>query len=87
MSDWSGQFDVTHALTTNGGLGDFHATLVTNDALITDLLILTTVTLPVFGRAKNFFGEQALLFWLLGAVVDGFWLADFAVRPFTHDFW
>ena len=59
-----GEFDVTHALTTNRRLGDFNATALTNDALEANTLVLATRTFPVLGRAEDFLAEKAVLLWL-----------------------
>ena len=72
---------MTHALSADGCLGDFHAASVADHALIADLLILTTMTLPVLLGSKNLLTEQAVSFRLQGSVVDGFGLCHFAVRP------
>ncbi len=57
VSDRSAQFNVAHAFTTNERVCDFYATLVTNNSLVADLFIFATITFPIFGRAKNFFGK------------------------------
>ena len=81
MGDGSGKADVAHALTTNLGTGDFDATTLTGDALVTDTLVLTASALPVAGRAEDLLAEQAVTLWLQGAVVNGFRLLHFAERP------
>ena len=74
---------MTHALAANLRAGDFDATTFTDDALKTDTLVLTAVALPVLLWTENLFAEQAVFFGLERAVVDCFWLLDFAVRPRT----
>ena len=56
-----GEFDVTHALTTNRRLGDLNTTAFTNDALVADTLVLATGTLPVLGRAEDLLAEESVL--------------------------
>ena len=79
----SGQLDVAHALTTHLGLGDLNAATLTDDALVADALVLTTSTLPVTGRSENALAEQAVLFRLQRAVVNGLGLFNLALRPAT----
>jgi hypothetical protein len=55
---------VTHALTTNGGLGDLYATTLANDSLKANSLVLATGALPVLGRTEDLFTKQAVLFRL-----------------------
>ena len=86
VRDWRGELDVAHAFATNKGVRDFYSTLVTNDALVPDLLIFSTVTFPVLGWAEDFFGEETTLLWFLCTVVDGFWLRDFSVGPRADHF-
>ena len=81
-----GQLDVAHTLAANLGLGDLYAAAVTDLTLVADLFILTAVALPVLGRAKNLFAEQALTLGLQGTVIDGFRFFDFAKRPFADLF-
>ncbi len=76
---WRGKFDVAHALTTNRRLGNFNTTALTNDALVSNTLVLATGTLPVLGRTEDLLAEQAIFFWLERAVVDGLWLLYFTV--------
>ena len=72
---------MAHALAAHDASGHQHAALITGNALVADAFVFTTVTLPVFGRAKDLFTEQTVFFGLLCAVIDSFWLGDFAVRP------
>ena len=87
MRDWGGEFNVSHALTTNDGVRYLNTTLVTDDAFVANLFILSTVTLPVFAWSENFFRKETVLFWFLGSVVDGFWLGDFTKGPGANDLW
>ncbi|CAB4592563.1 unannotated protein [freshwater metagenome] len=83
MNDGCSEFDMTHALAANLRAGDFDATTFTDDALKTDTLVLTAVALPVLLWTENLFAEQAVFLGLERAVVNSFWLLDFAVRPRT----
>ena len=79
MGDGRGQLDVAHALTADLGLGHFHAAAFTDDALVADSLVFTAGTFPVAGWPEDAFAEQAVLFRLKRAVVDGLGLLDLAV--------
>src|SRR5580693_8604611 len=81
VRDRRGQLDVAHPLPAHLGPGDFHATPLTDDALEADPLVLAAVALPVPGRAEDLLAEEPVLLRLEGAVVDGFRLLNFAVRP------
>ena len=81
-----GEFDVSHTVAADLALGHFHAALVADDALVSDALIFSAMAFPVLGRSENPFAEQTADFRLLGAVVDGFGLGYFAVRPFPYFF-
>ena len=61
--------------------GHFYATFVTDDTLVADSFVFSTVAFPVLGRSENLFGKQSVLFRFLRTVVDGFRLRDFAIRP------
>ena len=78
------EFNVAHALTAHLGLGDFHTTALTNDALVTDALVFATSTFPVAGGAENTLAEEAVLFGLQGSVVDGLRLFNLALGPATN---
>ena len=38
--------------------------------------------IDILNRTKDSLAEQAVALWLLGAIVNRFWLSDFAVAPF-----
>src|SRR5580698_2416738 len=76
-----GQLDVAEALTANLRQRDFNAALVADDAAVLHALVLAAETLPVSDRAEDAGAEQAIALRLEGAVVDGFRLRDFAMRP------
>ena len=81
MSDWTGQFNVTHALSTHFSQGHFNATFLTDHTAMLEALVLTAETLVVFYRAKNLGTEQTIALGLESTVVDGFRLFNFAVGP------
>ena len=82
----SSEFDVTHALTTNGLASYLDTTSLTRDALEADTLVLATGTLPVLGRTKDLFSEETILLGLERAVVDGLRLLHLTARPRTNLF-
>src|SRR5699024_8195030 len=62
------EFDVPHPLTADLGAGHLDAALVTNNTLITDLLILSASTLPVLSRTEDFLTEQTVAFGFQGTI-------------------
>jgi hypothetical protein len=79
VSHGSGKLDVTHALTTNGGLGNFYSTTLTNNSLEANALVLSTRAFPVLGRTEDLLAEQTVLLRLESSVVDGLRLLNFTV--------
>ncbi len=79
----AGQLDVTHALTTNLGEGDFHATLLADHTPVLETLVFAAQALVVLDRTKDARAEQAITLRLEGAVIDGLRLFHFAKRPGT----
>ena len=51
-------------LTAHTGLGNLNAASVADNALISDLLVFTTMTLPVLAGPEDSFTVQAVLFRL-----------------------
>src|SRR5579875_1892930 len=76
-----GQLDVAEALTAHFGQRDFHTALVADDSAVLHAFVLAAETLPVCDRAKDAGAEQSIALRFEGAVVDGFRLGDFAMRP------
>jgi len=76
-----GQLNVAQALAANGRAGDLHATLVADDPLVADILILAAVALPVARRAKDGLAEQAVLLRTQPAVVNRLRLGHFTIGP------
>jgi hypothetical protein len=71
VNDRNNKFDVSHAFATDLLFGHLYTTTVTNNALVTDPLVLSTSTFVVFYWTKNLFTEQTITFRLVGSVVDG----------------
>ena len=61
--------------------------LPSSSTLELDLLILATVTFPIFGRTKDAFTEQPIAFGPVGAIVDSLGLLNLTVRPRTNSLW
>ena len=61
--------------------GNQFAVLVDSGFAGADTFVFGVVRVDVFDRTENSLAEQTVAFWLLGTVVDGFWLGDFAVAP------
>ena len=76
-----GQFDVTHAFATDAGQGDFDPAFLAGNAPVLHALVFAAQAFVIFDRAKDPGAEQPFTFRLERAVVDGFWLFDFAERP------
>ena len=83
VADRDGQLDMAHALAANAGEGDFDAATVANDAAVLDPLVLAAGAFPVLDGAEDALAEQAALFGLESAVVDGFGVFDFPFGPGT----
>ena len=78
-----GQVDVTHALATHLGLGDFNAALLADDTAVLEALVLAAQAFVVLDGAKDLGAKKTVALGLEGTVVDGFRLFDFAKRPGT----
>ena len=66
----SSQFDMSHTLTAYISLGNFNTASVTDNTLITYLLILTAVTFPVLAGTKYLLTEQTVLLRLKRSVIN-----------------
>src|SRR5688572_18878966 len=86
MSNRNYELNVAHTLTTYFFLGNFHAATVADNAFVTNSLIFSAVTFPVFNRTKDTLAEQAAHFRLVRTVVDGFRLGYFTVRTLQDRF-
>src|SRR5439155_9590188 len=76
-----GELDVAHPLAAHLGTGDLHSTLVADDPLVADALVLPAVALPVLGGTKDALVEETVLLRLERAVVDRLRLGDLARGP------
>src|SRR6266478_324904 len=81
MRDRGGQFDMAHALAPDPRQRHFDRALLADDALVLHALVLAAQALVILDRSKDARAEQAVTLRLEGAVIDGLWLLDFAVRP------
>src|SRR3989344_5664596 len=81
MRNWSRKLDVPHALAPNDCARYFNPALVADDPFIADTAVLAAVTLPILSRPEYPFIEKTVALGAYGAVVDSFWLGNFAVRP------
>src|SRR5690606_11623487 len=81
VRDRAGQFDVTHALATHLGDGDFNTALFANDTAVLQALVLAAKTLVVLVGTKDLGAEQTVTLRLERAVVDRLGLAYSAERP------
>ena len=80
MADRSRQLDVTHAMPAHLGVGDFDAAALANDAAMANPLVLAAMAFPILGGPKNLFAEKTFALWLVGTIVNGFWLHYLARR-------
>ena len=81
VADRARELDVTHPLAADLAAGDLDATLVADDALVADPLVLAAVALPVLRRTEDALVEETVLFRLERPVVDGLGLRHLALRP------
>src|SRR5271166_1382464 len=70
-----------HAVASDFGEGDLHATLLANDAAILHTLVLAAQALVILNRAEDSSAEQTIAFRLKRAIVDRLRLLDLAERP------
>jgi len=75
------QLDVAEAFAANFRQRNFHAAFVADHAAVLHALVLAAEAFPVGYRAEDAGAKQAVPLRLEGAVVDGFRLLHFAVRP------
>ena len=81
MDNGSLKLDVTHALAAHLVTRYFNTTTLTDESLDVDPLVLATGTLPSLLGSEDLLTEESVLLRLVGAVVNGFWLLDFARGP------
>ncbi len=77
----AGQFDMAEPFAANLRERDFDTALVADDAAVLHALVLSAQTLPVGHGTENPRAEQAVFLRLESAVIDGFRLCDFTMRP------
>src|SRR6202795_2325833 len=75
------QLNVPQALAAHFGQRDFDTALVADHPAMLHALVLAAETFPVGNRAENARTEQSIALRLEGAVVDGFRLGHFTMRP------
>ena len=78
---------MSHALPTHLGARHLYPAPVADHALVANLFILPTVTLPVLRRTEDALAEKAILFRPQGAIVYRLRFYDLAVRPGLDLFW
>src|SRR5690554_1227881 len=76
-----------HALATHLGNGDFNTAFFANNAAMLQALVLAAKAFVILDGTEYLCAEQAVTLGLEGAVVDGFWLAYFAIGPRPHFLW
>jgi len=72
---------MSHPLAPHAGASYFHTAFIAYDPPIPNLLILSTIALPILGRAEYRFAEKAILLWPQSTVVDCLGLGDLTVGP------
>ena len=82
----SGEFDMTHSLSSDFRFGNFDAALFADDTFISYSFIFTAVALPVLGRSENSLAVQTVFLGFLRAVVNGLGAGNLAVRPLSYLF-
>ena len=86
VGDGSGKLDVSHPLAAHLALGDFHAALLADDALVAYPLISSAMAFPIARRSEDLFAEKTVAFGFLSAVIYGLGFRDLAVGPFPDLF-
>ena len=86
MGNGCGQLYVAHPLAADPRACNFHTAAVTDNATVTDALVLPAEALPVLGGTEYSLAEESVLLRAEGAVVDGLRLGNLAVGPATDLF-
>src|SRR5687768_14661152 len=81
MGDRRSQFDMSHPFAPYRRAGDFYAALIADNTAIAHVLILTTITLPIFRWPEDRFAEQSVFFWTQTTIIDRLRFGDFTIRP------
>ena len=72
---------MTHPFSSHLGFGNFHTALIADDALVSDSLVFTAVTLPVFSRSENPFTKKTVFFRLERSVIYSLGFCNLAMGP------
>jgi hypothetical protein len=75
------EVDMAHPLASYPRASYLHAAFIAYDPPIPDLLILSTITLPILGRPEYGLAEKAVLLWPQSTVVDSLGFGDFTIGP------
>jgi len=81
VGDRGSQIDMAHPLAPHPLAGYLHAAFIAYDPPIPNLLILSTIALPIPGRPEYRFAEKTILLWSQSTVVDGLGFGDLAIGP------
>ena len=81
MCHGTGQFDMTHPLSTNLSQGHLNAALFTDNAAVLEPLVLAAQALVIFYRAENLGAKKTISLWFESTIIDGLWLFDLAKGP------
>src|SRR5262245_47611142 len=87
MRDWARQLDMPQPFPPYLRLNHLDAAFLADNATVLHALIFATVTLPVFGWAKDFGAEKPVAFRFKGSIINGFRLLHLTVRPLAHLCW
>ena len=86
MGNRSSQLYMPHSFSSHLGFCYFNTAFITDYALVSDLLIFSTVTFPVLLGTEYPFAEKSVWFRLERSVVDSFRFCDFASGPAQYLF-
>src|SRR5699024_8834435 len=75
------------SFSSNFSRSNFNTTSITNNATVTNTLVLTTSTRPVLSWSEDSFIEQTIFFWFQSTIVDSFWFFNFTIRPTSDLVW
>src|ERR1035437_257602 len=85
MRHGSRKFNMSETFTTYLRASDLNSAAVTNYALVTNLLILSAVTLPVFLRPENTLAEKPVAFRFQCTVINSFRFLNLSMSPSFDD--
>jgi hypothetical protein len=72
---------MTHPLAPYALASYLHTAFIAYDPPISNLLILSTIALPILGRAEYRFAEKTILLRPQSTVVDGLGFGDLTIGP------